>query len=542
VINSSASGTIAASTSVGGLIGSANKVNLAIYSSQVDIEINGTNMNQVGGILGTYYGVCYGIDHNSPMEHCVRGSWQSLWLDDTFASGSITGSVGSGSVRIGGLVGYGKSDQSVVKIEDSSSYMKIAISPEADSKDIGGLAGLIKSSAGLSGGDSGTGTDLSDGVIVLGSYALGDIVVDDDLTGSASNVGGLLGNADADDNRMKITNSYAKGNIYGAGLANRIGGLIGYVDVDLGQFIMDSSFAKNYVSGKSKVGGLIGEINTWCGNSTTGEDYSSALCKTAPLTSSITNVYHSGIVLATDGTVGGIIGSAKADDNEIALYNTYQTCNVIATTGRAGGIIGDISITTEDNSSLDTPRDGSLILGSSVAILEDATVFTVSGQETIGRIFGKVNNDHLLTLSDNYSWNGEKAIMSSPPVAENVTGGDLVDSVSVKDGVGVSGLSFVTTDFFQGVFSNQSSSWTTGVGKIGILSAIQSTAQNDVLPDCMLVSAQGDINVPDTGQTTSKLAVIQDKWLVMAAALVIVTATIYLLISRRAHRMTLGKN
>ncbi|MDR2336773.1 MAG: hypothetical protein LBE03_01565, partial [Candidatus Nomurabacteria bacterium] len=264
---------------------------------------------------------------------------------------------------------------------------------------------------------------------------------------------------------------------------------------------------------------------------TTGVDYSNALCKTAPLTSSILNAYHRGSVIATADTVGGIIGSAKADDNEITVHNVYQTCSVSSTTGRAGGIIGDISITNQANSSLDIPRDGSLTLTGSVSILEYVTPITSNNPETTGRTFGRVNNLNLLTLSNNYGWNGEKVILSNPPTAGEMVRDDFVESD--KDGVSVSGLDFATDNFFSSVFAGELSNWTTGVGKLGILSAIPAAVQNDGLPDCMATAgfepdipntdgdaSDGDVNVPNTGRARIDVAWAQK------IPLVVVTATI----------------
>ncbi|MDR2063432.1 MAG: hypothetical protein LBQ02_01395 [Candidatus Nomurabacteria bacterium] len=552
ISGSRASGVFSASTNVGGLIGNASKVKVSVQDSSADIKLeNGANMSGVGGVVGVFQGVCYGYREEVSQwfwlaKHCMEDTWQSLQIKNTAATGRITGTVASGSVRIGGLVGYGKSDQSVVKIENSSSDVDITLSSETASKDVGGLAGLIKSSAGISGGDSDEEIDLSDGVILVSSYSLGDIVINSDSAqnGTISNVGGLIGNADADDNRMTITNSYSKSNIHGAGLANRIGGLIGYADVDLGQFMLADSFAENQVAGENRVGGLIGEINVWCGNSTTGVDYSKALCKTAPLTTSITNVYHRGNVVATAAdAAGGIIGQVKADDNEIVVRNAYQTCHVSAATGRAGGIVGNISITSKDNSSLDNPRDGKFTLSNSVAILADVvpTTATESEPETVGRIFGKVNHADLLTVSDNYGWNGEKVVLSDPPAAGDVVRDDLLNMESDKDGAGFSGLSLVTSDFFSGVFSSGASGWTTNAGKLGVLSAIPTAAQNNNLPSCITIAADV-IDAPNTGSLVAEMSLLtQITPSVIVVATAMCGALIIAWLARRKSRRVMLK-
>ncbi len=183
---------------------------------------------------------------------------------------------------------------------------------------------------------------------------------------------------------VTISNSYATGNVTASGVLSAAGGLVGVIS---GGNIRNS-YATGNVSGVGYAGGLVGEITTSPG-----------------LTSTISNCHATGSVSSTgygQGSTGGLVGLAHAP-----ISNSYATGSVssrftsIAFNGTGGlaGVADSIS-----NSYATGNVSGSVIIGGLVGIINGSVsnsyaTGSVSGSSYVGGLVG----ENLAPISNSYA-------------------------------------------------------------------------------------------------------------------------------------------
>ena len=206
ITGSSANGTITGNNSVGGLVGQ----NLGEISNSF---ANGTitGNEHVGGLVGV---------------NTVRGS-----IIDSYADSTVNGTA-SDNENIGGLIG---TNTGLVTASYARGNVNVSDPPRGNDRGIGGLVGYNRS-------------------LIINSYATGKVQGHRD-------VGGLVGdNGSFSTGNIKtfgrIANSYATGNVIGAGNnSQNIGGLVGN-----NEEIITNAYAEGNVSGVSNLGGLVGSL------------------------------------------------------------------------------------------------------------------------------------------------------------------------------------------------------------------------------------------------------------------------------------------
>ncbi len=236
---------------------------------------NITGTSTVGGLAGYAEGQPTGIVNNSYFRGNVTGSGSYIGgitgqctvnITNSYVIGNITG-----SNYVGGVAGrvYGG------KLIDHC-YTNVNIS---GSSQVGGLIGVCEEE----------------------DFVVSNCHSQVNVSAISSQIGGLIGNNDAD-----VTNCSASGNIIGG--TQYIGGLIGYTG---GADTYRCHANVNITSTAAEVGGLIGHYHY----------------------GTFTQCYATGNV-AGSTEVGGLVGSTRAD-----MYNCYARGNVSAS-DYAGGVVG----------------------------------------------------------------------------------------------------------------------------------------------------------------------------------------------------------
>jgi len=244
VINACSSGSVAGTSTVGGLVGLnwEGTVSGSYSTASVGASVGG------GGLVGSNYGTV----NDSHASGTVAGGWGASGGLVGSSSGSVTTSYATGAVTggiVGGLVG---SNQGTV----SNSYSSGSASALGETDDdwyAGGLAGW----------NSGTVTDSSSTSNVTGDHAVGGlvgmncgVVTLSQATGSVIGkdyVGGLVGwNLGEMDFYATVSHSYSTGSVTGDSC---VGGLAG---LNQGDATVSYSYSTGVVSGSSWVGGLLG--------------------------------------------------------------------------------------------------------------------------------------------------------------------------------------------------------------------------------------------------------------------------------------------
>ena len=299
VLNSSASGDISASSTAGGLIGQNSGASVTNSYATGDVIATST-----GGYLGGLIG------YNSAPSFAVSNSYATGMVDG-IVSGSGAGSVGgligynygatitdshatgavSGATSIGGLVGYNGTGANVqhsyasgnvdaiysyagglIGYNDSSSVSDSHASGivTLGSSDGGGLIGTNYLSAinrsyasGAVRGATATAPSRLGGLVGTQYSYNGTLIMDSNfatgnVTGGES-LGGLFGYvSNYNDAILKITNSYARGNVTGS--SYYVGGLLGQVYDGAGKFYLTNTYANGALSGfdPAYTGGMIG--------------------------------------------------------------------------------------------------------------------------------------------------------------------------------------------------------------------------------------------------------------------------------------------
>ena len=267
----------------GGRVGNLNLSNANIHGG----------LNSVGGLVGNNEGaiehvtVQGSIDGDGSGTGAVAGtSFGSI--DRAHANASV-----DGNISTGGLIGYNGGP--VTASDSSGSVVGVSI--------VGGLIG--------------TNTVALDG---LHSSAT--------VTGSASQVGGLIGNSSG-----AVSNAYATGNV-GGGTADEVGGLIGHASAGV-----SLSYATGTVDGRYRIGGLIGESEATISDvhadgAVVGAGLAGGLVGDFSGGDTISNSHAIGAVTATEDQVGGLVGAQNGN-----ITNSYATGNVSGAND-VGGLVG----------------------------------------------------------------------------------------------------------------------------------------------------------------------------------------------------------
>ncbi|MFY4749969.1 filamentous hemagglutinin N-terminal domain-containing protein [Aliarcobacter butzleri] len=216
--------------------------------------------------------------------------------------------------QAGILIGYAKN----TTIKKSYTTGKIT----GTGSEIGGLVGYFISEGGNS--------------YIENSYSSADVTGTNYAGGL---VGLLLARSEMEDATASISNAYATGNVTGT---DRVGGLVGrlYADAMFGDATasISNAYATGNVSGPNNVGGLVGELLA-----------SSGMMGDA--TASISNAYATGNVSGANN-LGGLVGLLSADamdgDATASISNAYATGNVSGT-GSLGGLVANIDGGTIEN-------------------------------------------------------------------------------------------------------------------------------------------------------------------------------------------------
>ena len=299
---------------VGGLIGSNYGT---VSDSYVTGNISGDN--RVGGLVG--YGRTNSVISDSYAHGSVSGDGSVGGLvgssggtvSDSYAHGSISGDSG-----VGGLVGYGGTNSAI-----SNSYVHGDVSGDDDAGGlVGSNYGTVSDSyvtGNISGNDEVGGLIGSNNGTVSGSYSIGDVLGD-------KGIGGLIG---SNENSGIVSNNYTSSSVSGN---EEVGGLIGSNDGTV-----SDSYAAGGVSGNGEVGGLV------------GDNYKGT----------VRNSYAIGIVTGGQYT-GGLIGNnicigdsscATAMITAGTVSSGYWNIETTAQTESDGGIV----LTTEQMLSPEMP-------------------------------------------------------------------------------------------------------------------------------------------------------------------------------------------
>jgi hypothetical protein len=215
--NSTSAGTVSGNSRVGGLVG-LNEGNITNCHSTAASSGNG---DDIGGLIGR---------NNSGT------------LTDISAEGSV-----SGNNNVGGLIGFNGYGTSSVKNAHSTSSVN-------GNARVGGLIGFNQDGTVENTYSTGTVQGVSEVGGLMGFMAYGSAIVKtsfstSNVTGSANQVGGLIGSLQSG----QVQNCYATGDVSGN---NRVGGLVGEA---LWSASVTSSFSNGYVTGQGgQTGGLIG--------------------------------------------------------------------------------------------------------------------------------------------------------------------------------------------------------------------------------------------------------------------------------------------
>ena len=277
---------------------------------------------------GSYDGAHYRILNLRINDPALDGAGVFGWASEAAFSNlnDITGTV-AGRNYAGGLVGY--------VVDSSISHVHSSTTVSGAGSYAGGLAGLVN------------------GTAISASSAAGAV-------SAGSHTGGLAGYAGA----TSIVDSWASGDAIGDW---GVGGLVG---TGLQDSRITRSNATGAVTGTTRVGGLVGELDL-------SVDASSI---------TVTDSYASGSASATSGAVGGLVGLAR---DVTSITRSYSTGGGSAT---MGGFAGYVSRATSAPASFwdsessgqsratESSSPGSVdAVGRTTAQMQDITTFTATG-------------------------------------------------------------------------------------------------------------------------------------------------------------------
>jgi len=302
------------------------------------IDVNIIGRDKVGGLVGFKR---FGLIENVSVSGAVKGRnsvgimagagfFPQLLNDD--ATGTV-----SGFTKVGGLIGEIQRNNFI-----NNSF---AIANVSGTNEIGGLAGSFQ----------GVG-------LMENSYSEGSV-------SGFNSVGGLVGRFFTG---AVINNSNSGATVTGSSTSSSVGGLVGS-----SSGAIDNSFATGSVTGRQRVGGLVGSTARG---------------------SSLGNSFATGNVVVTGASpryIGGLVGF----NNERSITNSFATGNVTANSAiDVGGLVG---ISTRSARILNTFATGNVIgfqrvgglvgsqSGEAPSILNSYATGDVSGRIDVGGLLGE---------------------------------------------------------------------------------------------------------------------------------------------------------
>lgn len=293
VSNSSSTGgsvTANSAAEVGGLV--SFLAGATITNSSSSTNVTGAGSSDAGGLVGLSQSGS--ITNSSASGHVtitnvfstaggLVGQLDGTSLSNSSASGTVTGFT---DTFTGGLVGWTLNSAPII-----NSFATGDVSATGSAAQVGGLVGE----------NSG---------VISGSHATGNV-------SGISNLGGLVGENTNVTNPGTITTSYASGTVTGTG--SNIGGLVGFNDA-FGSTITASTSSAT-VNGVTNVGGIAGYNN-----------------------GTISTSYNTGLVTGTSNFVGGVVGLNDTSGTISDSYNLGQTAGGPTFSGGiAGGNNGSIT-------------------------------------------------------------------------------------------------------------------------------------------------------------------------------------------------------
>ncbi|WP_353229036.1 MBG domain-containing protein [Novosphingobium sp.] len=272
--------TVSGTDTVGGLVGS-NSATGSITNSHATGAVAQTgSVGAVGGLAGQNYGsivdsYATGAVHGSTVVGGLVGlNAGGAGVTGSYATGLVTGTDVSTGIT-GGLVG-----ENAGHIANGSSGGSYATGVVNGTINVGGLVGQ---------------QDITGSIV--GAFATGKV------TGTGSNVGGLVGAAFG-----SISKSYATGAVAGK---NFVGGLVGANYGSIADTYATGSATAGAIKSQANVGGLVGQSAAIAGGPTP----------------TITRSYASGLVKSTVAgatAIGGLIGS-NLGTISASFYNDQTT-------------------------------------------------------------------------------------------------------------------------------------------------------------------------------------------------------------------------
>jgi hypothetical protein len=376
--------------------------NLQSFLGEITINKRGVNLGYVGGLIGYTQSSCF--LNNSVNNLIVSGSLLNnagglighgespITINNSYNNASI-----SGIDYVGGLVGHGQSSLSINNSHNNAFISGVNY--------VGGLIGsggtfhpptiylTDSTNHGSIRGESYVGGLLGNGnqnsVYVTNCNNLGLVAAD------LAYVGGLIGNGHRS---MIINDSSNENSISGK---NRVGGLVGYAwTYTKGTFVINNSFNSGQISAtSSSVGGLVANV------------HSSA-------TMTINKSYNSGIVTGGTSTIGGLVGYGNGNIN--CSYNSGTVTGDTYIGGLHG--YGNVTITNSYNNGT---VNGNVYVGGLSAygwvmnIEQSFNVGSVLGNSYLGGLVGFSNSSLFVFYSVNF---GDVIATSNTTAVGGITG------------------------------------------------------------------------------------------------------------------------
>ncbi|SDT87116.1 filamentous hemagglutinin family N-terminal domain-containing protein [Verrucomicrobium sp. GAS474] len=258
---------------------------------------------------------------------------------------SVTSTATTGTVNIGGLIGY--ADSAKISGVSFSGSTNTVTSTSGASSNAGGLVGVAAGTTSVSGSNNASVSGGTAGGLV--GYLTGTSTVTGSnsgvISGTGGYAGGLAGYVDSNGALSSLTNN-AAGTVTASGGSAYAGGIFGYLS---GSGTVSNLSNAGAVNGDN-AGGLFGYLDaartaTHGVNSgaVTGTLVAGGLAAIAANGSTITNSYNTGTVSGA-GMVGGVVGDLHGTINY-----TYNSGLIQITTGQTGNYLGGLVGTLESD-------------------------------------------------------------------------------------------------------------------------------------------------------------------------------------------------
>ena len=569
IFNCHSSGNVKSTNwSAGGIVGSLDPGNIYSSTSSCSVSADGNNSGGIAGFLSgiasdcNFSGTVTGNENNGGIAGEAR--YSSTTITDCQNEGAISGNINTGgivglsfegsqisnssnngqvtgAIMVGGIVGKILDDATINNCHNTGTV-------NASGEYVGGIAGKIENSTTITScsnsGSIGNGSanylggiaggafdseifDSENSGIVSGNNHIGGIVgysYDSHLeacqssgfVSGNSNIGGIVGSMNTTMKStfpLSITNCHSTANVKGTG--EKVGGIVGYG----GDLMISKCSSKGNISGSSKVGGIVGQIDFY------GE---------------ITQSFSAGSIKGYKS--GGIAGEINGNSiNSTLIKNNYSTAKIEGDGNYSGGIIGSGYYLTIANcySSGEIDR-GYGIIGA----IDEKNPYNGLITNTISinaKISGgnRISSEHR-NLNNNYAW--DEMYVNDQKILDG--------TINNKNGLNVS-LANLSAEFFTSAENWDTEGWDFGnvwtfnsqISPYPILKEIDTETQkvqhsqsitwtqelpNSLIPEPLELTADGGVNRPIT-YTSSNPAVASidgNTMTVHAAGSAEITATI----------------